>query len=64
MDEVLAKALRSILVDVTANRTIMTRNGPRRVGQEVKARDGREYMVWKDGSLRRKDRLIVNEGRG
>src|SRR5258708_3279015 len=58
-DEVLRAALTRLYAPhVTPSRYMVTKRGELRgIGSVVKTHDGREYVVWKDGSWRRKDKL-------
>lgn len=58
-DPVLANALTSIYAPhITPRRFMATKQGEiRGVGQIVRDHAGREYVVWSDGSWRRKDKL-------
>jgi hypothetical protein len=59
VDDVLRAALTRIYAPhVTPSRFMVTKRGEvRGVGQIVKTHDGVEYVVWGDGSWRRKDKL-------
>lgn len=58
-DPILTRALTSIYAPhVTPRRFRISKRGDvRGIGEIVKMRDGREYVVWTDGSWRRKDKL-------
>lgn len=63
MDEVLARGLTNIFAPhVTPSRFMRTKSGEiRGIGEIVKHRDGREYVVFPDGSWRRKDKLDAKQ---